>query len=94
MYIPEIPFSEPDYQAALPMLKTVVWAPAWRDAFFVDDIQDFEQAASIFALWTLNAWNTIVFYLCVSDTRALEWFDRDGQLRLGENIVDVPDFEV
>lgn len=75
--------------AHLPALETLVWAPAWKYAYF-DEIRDFERAFRRFQCHLLAVLEPVTLHLCVSDTRALVSFSKEGRMwYVSEELVDV-----
>ena len=73
----------------LPALETIVWAPAWRSAYF-DRIRDFERTFHRFQCHLLAVLEPITLHLCVSDTRALMSSSEEGSAwYILEELVDV-----
>ena len=73
----------------LPALETMVWAPAWRSAYF-DRIRDFERTFHRFQCHLLAVLEPIMLHLCVSDTRALMSSSEEGSAwYILEELVDV-----
>ncbi|PIL26149.1 hypothetical protein GSI_11904 [Ganoderma sinense ZZ0214-1] len=73
----------------LPALETLVWAPAWRSAYF-DSIRDFERTLRRFQCHLLAVLEPITLHVCVSDTRVLMSSSEEGRTwYVSEELVDV-----